>query len=213
MMMSRKRKASYPPRKERRAKRYRGFQPRSFARGEWKYLDTAINQPINTTGAQTLLNALAPGSGASQRIGMKVSIRSVQFRLFPYAMNGTGHDQFARLCIFLDRQSNGANPTLASHLSANNILAQRSLVERKRFKIIWDKTRVLNASGESGTAVVYTGYIKFRRPILVEFNSGVAGTISDIASNSMYLYTVGSIAAGATAGAVEGTVRIRYTDM
>ena len=114
---------------------------------------------------------------------------------------------------FFDRQSNGANPTLSSHLSANNILAQRSLVERKRFKIIWDKTRVLNASGESGSAVVYTGYIKFRRPILVEFNSGVAGTISDIASNSMYLYTVGSVAAGATAGAVEGTVRIRYTDM
>ena len=65
---------------------------------------------------------------------MKVSIRSVQFRLFPYAINGTGLDQFARLCIFLDRQSNGANPTLASHLSANNILAQRSLVERKRLK-------------------------------------------------------------------------------
>ena len=99
-MISRKRGASYPPRKERRAKRYRGFQPRSFAREEWKYLDTAINQPINTTGAQTLLNALAPGSGASQRIGMKVSIRSVQFRLFPYAINGTGLDQFARLCIF-----------------------------------------------------------------------------------------------------------------
>ena len=90
-----------------RAKRYRGLTPtyRGFAgpqqlKAEWKYLDTPINQPINTTGAQTLLNALAPGSGASQRIGMKVSIRSVQFRLFPYAINGTGVDQFARLCIF-----------------------------------------------------------------------------------------------------------------
>ena len=142
MPYSRKRRYPYKSRcSGYRAKRYRGLTPtyRGFAgpqqlKAEWKYLDTAINQPINTTGAQTLLNALAPGSGASQRIGMKVSIRSVQFRLFPYAMNGTGVDQFARLCIFLDRQSNGANPTLASHLSANNILAQRSLVERKRFK-------------------------------------------------------------------------------
>ena len=86
MPYSRKRRYPYKSRYRRsgyRAKRYRGLIPtyRGFAgpqqlKAEWKYLDTAINQPINTTGAQKLLNALAPGSGASQRIGMKVSIRS-----------------------------------------------------------------------------------------------------------------------------------------
>ena len=56
-------------------------------------------------------------------------------------------------------------------------------------------------------------YIKFRRPIVTEYNAGVAGTIADIATNSLYLITIGQQNAGLTAGITLGTCRIRYTDM
>ena len=58
----------------------------------------------------------------------------------------------------------------------------------------------MNAAVEPGSWVYRHYYLKFRKGIKVEYNANGAGD-------------VGSIAAGATAGAVEGTVRIRYTDM
>lgn len=223
MMYTRKRKAyqtRLPPMKRQRSgfyrglpPIYRGFTPRAYSLGEWKYLDTAIAMNMNTTGAQLLVNGLAPGSGASERIGMKVTVRSIQLRLAQYVTAGTGSDQFQRVLLFVDRQANGAAPTLGSQLSANSILGLRSLVNRKRFKILWDKTCHLNATAEPGSMVFRTAYLKFRSPVVMEFNAGVAGTIADIVSNSIYIYTVGSLVAGATAGGVEGTCRIRYTDM
>lgn len=223
-MYTRKRRGSYqtrmpPLKRQRTAPRYRGlvptyrgFTPRAFSRGEWKYLDTAIALNMNTTAAQLLVNGLAPGSGASERIGQKVMVRSIQLRLVQYVTAGTGADQFHRVLLFVDRQANGAAPTLGSQLSANSVLGMRSLVNRKRFKILWDKSCHMNATAEPGSMLFRKAYIKFRRPLVVEFNAGVAGTIADIVSNSLYFYVVGSLAAGPTAGGIEGVARIRYTD-
>lgn len=224
---SRKRRASGgvrgPPRKRTQARRYglvptyRGFQPRMFSRGEWKFTDVFVNVDINTAPTITLLNGLVPGNSASQRVGNKVTIRSLEMRVRVQTIPATGVEQFCRWFIVLDRQANGAAPAaITDILTANSVTALRNLENRKRFKIIVDKAFPMGATSVSTgtvTSRMYKVYIKFRRPILVEFNNGVAGTIADIVSNSLHLCTLGNVAAGNTDCNLMTNVRLRYTDM
>lgn len=189
------------------------YQPRQPL-GEWKYKDTLINVAIDATGTQTLLNGISPGNGASERVGMKICIKTVEIILRVKVTDGTGVDQDQRLMILLDRQANGAAPAaLTDFLLAANITSPRALTNRKRFKTFWNKIYSLNASGESGSHRIYKAYLKFRRPIIVDYNAGAAGTVADISSNALYLITLGSVVAGATAGVAYGYIRLRYTDM
>lgn len=173
---------------------------------------------MNTSWGVDLLDGIAPGAGASQRIGMKIMIRSLEFRLRSYATPATGTDQLHRIVIFLDRQANAATPgataalTAAAVLSSASELGMRNLAQRHRFKILYDKTKVLNATGEPFSDQFLKVYMKFRRPIVVEYNAGTAGTIADIASNALYVMYYGSNVAGATAGTISGILRIRYSD-
>lgn len=168
---------------------------------------------MDTAGAVQLLNGLVPGNGASQRIGQNIAIRSIEFRLLSYVTAGTGIDQVHRYAIVVDRQCNATAMTGASYLNSATIYGMRLLENRKRYKTVMDKARYLNATAEPNSAFYYHKYIKFRRPITTEYNTGNAGTVADIVSNSLYLYMIGSSAPGVTAGTVGGYVRIRYTDM
>lgn len=192
---------------------YRGFTPRAFSRGEWKYTDLGVNVQVDTATAVYLLNGLQPGTGASQRIGMKVSIRSVEIQMTDEATAGTGVDQVHAWGIVLDHQANGAAPALTDFITGGTPWGLRNLTNRKRFKMLLRKRTCINATGEAGTKRDHKIYMKFRRPIIVEFNAGVAGTIADIVTNSMFLWVSGSAAAGATAGRLIGNIRIRYQDM
>lgn len=192
---------------------YRGFQPRQFIRGEWKYLDVAVNVTMDTAGSLVLLNGLVPGNGASQRVGQNVAIRSIEFRLLNYVTAGTGIDQVHRYALVVDRQANATPMTGAQYLNAATIYGQRLLENRKRFKTILDKSRYMNATAEPNSGCYTHKYIKLKRPLITEYNTGNAGTIADIVSNSLYLYNIGSAPPGATAGTIAGYVRIRYTDM
>lgn len=161
----------------------------------------------------TLLNGLVPGTGASQRVGMKITIRSIGLSLVALVTGGTGVDQYNRWILLLDRQCNGAAPTaLTDFLATGDTLGLRNLAARHRFKTVMDKRYYLNASGEPYAAKLFKVYMKLRRPLVVEYNTGNAGTVADIVTNSLYLISIGSIAAGAAAGFLQGYCRIRYLD-
>lgn len=193
---------------------YRGWQPRQFQRGEWKYLDTAISVAVNTAGTITLLNGMQQGNTASTRVGMKISIRSIEWKGYHIVTAGTGADQMHRFMLLIDRQTNATGPTaLTDFLSTGNVIGLRNLAARKRFKIALDKFYTLNATGESGSRRAIKFYMKLRRPLVVEYNAADNGTVADIVSNSLHLITIGSEAAGVTAGSIAGNMRIRYTDI
>lgn len=125
----------------------------------------------------------------------------------------TGLDQLHRYSLVVDRQVNGVLPAAGSHLTANTPAGVRSLVQRKRYKTLWDKTYCLNASTEPGSFRAVHQYFKLKRPLITEFNNGTAGTIADISTNALYFYLVGTLNAAGTTGLLYGTLRIRYTDM
>lgn len=182
-------------------------------RMEWKYLDVAVGMTMDTAGALTLLNGLTPGTGASQRIGMNIQIMSVELRLLNFVTAGTGTDQVHRMALVMDRQCNATAMTGVAYLNSATIYGMRLLENRKRFKTFMDKPMYLNATAEPGAGCYTHYYNKFRRPLTVEYNTGNAGTVADIVSNSLYLYGIGSSAPGVGAGTCNGYARIRYTDM
>lgn len=83
---------------------------------------------------------------------MKVEIRSIEIRLNTNVTPATGVSQVARWLILLDRQCNGAAPAaVTDFLLAQSSTAPRQLANRKRFKILFDKSfrlgGVLNGAG------------------------------------------------------------------
>lgn len=154
-------------------------------------------------------------TGVSGRIGNTIDIRSIQLRIRCNVIPGTGVDQVQRFSIVLDKQCNAVGPTsVAQVYQLGTVYSARNLENRKRFRLLLDKTFALNASGESGSEIFRKFYIKFRRPIRVTFNNnaGSPATVSDVVSNSLHLLSVGTEPAGPTPGHHIWYCRLRYTD-
>lgn len=197
---------------------YSGWNPRQFTRGEWKYQDYTMNMLSNTTGAGGTCNGLVPGTGANQRIGMKIALRTIELRGAAYREPGHQEDDTIRFQLFIDKQTN-AGPTepYGAQLTPVSAYGFRNLTHRKRFKMLLDKT--WHVGGSDGTTSDrynckrnFHFYIKLRRPIIVEYNSGVAGDLTDIEANSLHVYTISSLVHPSFSHC-DTIVRIRYTDM
>lgn len=182
----------------------------SATTGEFKSIDNATATAADSGTAVVLLNGCARGDDIATRSGRETVMMSIQFKAYFGVTAGTGTDQLQRALLVYDRQTNGAALTAAQVLSTANVVAPRSLENRKRFKILMDKTVTLNASGEPGSNEFFQFYRRLRHP--VEYNSGNAGTVADITTGSLYLVVIGSNAAGATAGALTWNSRIRFLD-
>lgn len=94
------------------------------------------------TGA---LNAIAQGTGESQRIGRKVSNTSLHIRgiLNGYTLSANGVS--CRIVVFKDTQSNGAAPLPANVMTAG-INGFRNLEYVSRFQVLIDKVYNINPS-------------------------------------------------------------------
>lgn len=178
--------------------------------GEFKSVDVTDVADAVIASSVTLLNGIARGDEINQRIGREITMRSIQFQYTARVTPTTGVDQEQRVLLVYDRQTNASALTAAQVLNAVNTLSPRNLENRKRFKILYDRTFTLNASGEAGSFVTRRFYRRLRHP--VTFNSGAAGTVADIVTGSVYLVAIGSQVAGPTAGFVSFSSRIRYSD-
>lgn len=185
----------------------RGMQ---LAQGEFKCVDIAQSLSSDTASAVQLLNGIARGDEINERAGREVVMRSIQVKGIAAVTVGTGIDQVCRVMIVYDRQTNAAALTAAMVLNAVDTYSPRNLENRRRFKIMYDRSFVLNASGEAGSHCMFNFYRKLNHP--VTFNSGDAATVADITTGSMYLICIGNVAAGATDGTCTFSSRIRYQD-
>lgn len=179
---------------------------------EFKTVDfTDTNLATNTAGTIQLINGVTLGNDITNRVGRQVELRSVQLKGEVYCTLGGGVDQFNRVMIVYDRQTNGAALTILDVLTSVSPVSLRNLNNRKRFKILMDKLLYNNASGEPGSAQPIEYYRKLRHP--VEFNANTFADVRDIQSGSLYVITIGSVVAGATAGNLFFSSRVRFTDV
>jgi hypothetical protein len=194
---------------QRRRNVRRNMGPR--IQSEVKSLTTSVSQGCDTTGAVTLLDGMVQGTSAITRVGRQIVVRSVELSLAMHVTPTTGLDQIDRFLLIYDRQSNGVAPTIQDVLESNSVFALPNKNNALRFVILMDVVKAVNASTESDSDVV-TGRVVRRCNKLVQFNSGNAGTVADIATGGMFLITMGTLDAGVTAGSLIGRVRVNFTD-
>lgn len=178
--------------------------------GEWKYIDTIqLATASVSAGALTLINGCTQGDGPSNREGTQIFIKSIQVRLRSEfnALDASAGPM--RFVIIQDKQPNGAAPTVGniySTATAGVIDALRNLDNRKRFKILADRTYVMSQNGTPG----FQDDIYLKKPITVQYNSGNAGVVSDISSNSVYILVASDQAANGPFTAFYA--RVRFTE-
>lgn len=176
---------------------------------ESKVVDVNPALAATNGGAILLLNGVQPGTALNQRVGRQIQMRSLKYHLTAAVTSATGVDQIHRVLIVRDAQPNGAALAVADVLDGGQS-SQVNISNQMRFTILFDERFYLNASGEPDSARLIDGSIGMNT--IVQYNTGVAGTVADIATNSLYMIVFGSEAAGVTAGTVAGTVRLKFYD-
>jgi len=186
-------------------------------RGELKYVDTLNASDTTAGGVLVLLNGLAPGTGASQRIGKKCHFRSMllRYNLGANAAGATAFQGFTRIMVFLDTQSNATAPTVAQLLETVTASSPMNMDNRDRFKVLYDQGVPMSQAPTSSSDCRFIKIYK-KMNITTIFNNGTAGTVADITSGSIYLLSISEQAgAGAAPTAFpryDFICRLRYDD-
>lgn len=204
---------------------YRGWNARSLnaaQRPEWKYADGILGgtvfQPINTTYNKfCLAGPITAGAAATQRIAQQITVKTLQLNVrveqIP-TVTTIGHHTIVRMMVVLDKQSNATDLVISDVLvtNANTVCdteSMRRLENRKRFKIMLDKQYASSADWQSIIRRKY--YLRFKKPLVVQFNAVNGGTYADVVSNNIWL-VFWSSGGAADSPHVNFMSRLRYTD-
>lgn len=212
---------------------------------ERKYFDSFLNDQAlvaNNTWAGSELDPAAvlclfapsEGSDLDNRIGRKVTVKSIKIRgalqcITQSAQSAADYANCVRLILFIDQQTNAvqcqAEELMQDPGAANALLCGQTFQNTAnfgRFKVLRDKTYVLDkppitAATDAGNTIVQAGLIrpfklsyKFTKPFNVRFNGTNGGTVADIIDNSFHL--AGRVNNTGMACTISYQVRVTYTD-
>lgn len=165
--------------------------------------------------ASALCNGVAPGTAANQRVGRKITMKSMYMRATIFGAGAISNGGPVRLLVVYDKQANGAFPVIAgadnSILAYDHMQSPNNLYSTDRYVTIFDEmVEPVSGLTNPGAPVCrhVTRYKKIDLPCL--FNDGTAGTVADIQSGAIYFLRVG--AGSGTAFQVDVTTRIRFVD-
>lgn len=170
----------------------------------------------STAGTTQYLMPLVNGTGVSNRIGSKVTVKSISLKLLTFldAAFLAGNAAQFRFGIYLDKQPNAAQISYGSlylpETGTTSAIAPRNLVTRDRVQILYEEDFVMDA--DSYNVAFNKCYKKVKIPITY-FETN-AGTIADIMTNAIGFfgcYFPNSIIPALPTYQFQS--RIRYTDM
>lgn len=199
--------------------RGRGIEKKTVdTTGELQYAINGLSDNATAPQEMVLINGVASGTNVNQRVGRRIVMKSIYIR--GYIFTGTTPLSFpVRTMLVLDKQANGAAPTmqqiLGSFASAQaDIDAPNNLDNRERFKIMMDKMTIIQVNGGTSGATSNAGWIqKYKKcNIPVTFNNVGLG-ISSISTNSLWLCAVGpQVHDSASNHRIFFSTRVRFTD-
>lgn len=216
-------------------------QPRSMARRstlvlprhEIKVVDTQVTGVVfSTTSVFTPANVIVQGTNFFNRVGSKVAMKSLYVNLFvsPSGAGQAGTD-YGRVMLVYDKQANTAFPTFSQLLqdysqsgaTTTNSASGLNMTNRERFIVLMDERLVLSPIGAgSASTTAFTDPVsttfKINRFIKLKdltamYNQTNGGTIADIQTGSLFLYTLGQYAAADSGYEITGTMRLKYDDV
>lgn len=180
-----------------------------------KYVDTVnTSYPCNTTGNIVIIPTIGQGPDEIQRLGRNIMLKSLQIRGELQA-NSSGVQAMARVLIVYDRQPNKVIATVGDIISPATIYGMKNLDNQDRFVILMDK--LYSVVGSASTTTVESSqrainkYMKLGN-LLTNYITGTAGTIAEITTGALLIFTLGDMAAGVTAPNYAVTFRTRFQD-
>ena len=185
---------------------------------EFKFHDVTLNDiTIQSTGLITAsVNLIAQGTGESERIGRKCTIRGIDWRATINLASTTNPllaTDMVRVIMYVDKQCNGAAAASTDLLETADYLSHYNLANRSRFRFLYDRVIPLNVTAAAGNGTandsfdrrVYFRFMK-RCSIPLEFNS-TTGAITEIRSNNIGVFLISDRAiSGFTS-----EIRLRFT--
>lgn len=196
---------------------------------EKKSIDTAMSATITNGGQFYALCVPVPGAGMSDRVGRKLTMKSlyirgtVQVQLSATPSGSvTSEAHMLRLIVLYDKQPNGALPALADILGAGGTVnSMFNIDNRDRFQILKDKTWAFDPMIYDSTNDAYAWNrciypVKIFKKINLEtiFNAGTAGTSADINSGNLIAFWIENAAAAADKNVnIYTNARVRYVDV
>lgn len=179
------------------------------------YVDLAsATYPCDTTGSITLLATIAQGASVQQRIGKRAIYKSLLMR-GNLAAGTTGTISDNTILIIYDKRPTGALPAITDILTSSNSVGFMNDNNTGRFEVIrrFDKVLAGNSTTPStGLEIVNLDVFVPLKKRPITFESAGTGAIADIDMGALYLVTVGSRAAGTTAGAATLSFRVKFCE-
>jgi len=199
-----------------------GYSFKNQGGTELNFVDTDISRaapaPVlfQEAGQVVLINGMKMGTDASTRIGRRIVVRSIEWKMTMTASDTQHNTTHYRFAIVYDTQTNGATPSVADIWSSAIVAAScppavtpRNISNKARFQVLYDsglqKLVGNNAIVVTGGVAPYDlnwhgnltdatlqnhqGYLKVKKP--VQYNSGDAGTIGDIQTGAIYFVAMG----------------------
>ncbi len=156
---------------------------RRFINTETNYTDAVQNaQASNTTANFNLINGLSLGDTATTRTGQSVKCVKIDLN-FSVIGNQSGTSITGRILVVMDHQSNGAIFLIGDLLNATTPTSMFVVGNQMRFSVLFDESYAININGN----FAFTQRKLINCQSHTEFNTGNAGTVADINTNSIYL--------------------------
>ncbi len=195
--------------------------------GELKFHDVDIDQAVADLSAGVILgtdswNKIPQDATEAGRIGRKCVVRSIGWRakttleLNASAALGTPHT--VRFMVVLDKQCNGAAPTVTGVLESADYQSFNQLANKSRFTTLYDQVLDMNyqaGAGDGSTndaSPVNQSFTFFKKVnIPLEFdNSVTTGAIGSIRSNNIFGIMISNLSSSTLS--LDSKVRLRFSD-
>ncbi len=200
-----------------------GTQELKFHDIDWDQAAADLSAGVISNTSSLVL--IGQATTEKTRIGRKAVIRSIGWRarctLIANASATTSLASTVRMMLVLDKQANGAAPAVTGDsgvLSSANYQSFNNLVNKGRYKVLFDKVYTLNAQAAAGdgatndTAPVNRNWTFFKKcNIPIEY-SGVANpsVIAEVRTNNIFGII---ITAGNTSDTtLDSKLRFRFSD-
>lgn len=184
---------------------------------ELKQLDvqTGLTTVPSGTGACWILNDMAGGSTAAERLGNEIRCRSLLIRGIVTNTLASTAPIVIRVIVGIDWENLGTAPTEAELLQfAGNILSPLNITSSNgRFSILRDKTYVVAGGSLGATAGPGLGSLKHLKFFLRLQHKALyaSNALGATLRGTVFIFAVGS-SSGGSSGGVNFTTRLRFTD-
>ena len=188
---------------------------RRFLNAEVKKFDASTGAvSLDTTGLVTPLTNIGQGDDWNNRDGLSVKALSLELRARFFVAAG-GYQDLVRFVVFQDRECAGALPAITDVLETSSVLAPFNHLNVQRFIPIHDEVVPLVTTGANAAQVrVLKHAFKDDDPeggSHIRY-SAAAGAIGSAREGQLFVLTLATVAAGATASTQSIYSRVGYVD-